>query len=227
MAPTRYPWDVGTRLTAEVQVRDVTAAQAGALELLDYVCDTGSAGHFDEARLRVVQTLTIVSRAAYTAGANPDQLLDVNLRFINDILAAKSKRRLAAIIKRSIRDCVTLVPERDMVRTRRLKDAMDYIREHCTEDIRRQDVARHIGCSRSYLSTMFSRATGHTFKEILLKYRMDRAKDLLQDGDRAITQIAFDVGYSEPNYFSEVFKRVVGVTPSQFRRRVRQSPALS
>lgn len=53
---------------------------------------------------------------------------------------------------------------------------------------------------------------------------MDKAKELLRGHDKTVTEVAFEVGYTDPNYFSSAFKRVVGVNPGRYRRKVRQNP---
>ena len=84
----------------------------------------------------------------------------------------------------------------------------------------RRDAARFAGCSVSHLSRAFRRSTGRTFKQILLSARMAKAKALLRGSSRRVVDVAFDVGYGDPNYFSFAFKRETGVTPTQYRRSV-------
>ena len=117
------------------------------------------------------------------------------------MINVRTKRKLVSLINRTVREFISLVPYKDLLGAKRLDKAVRFIREHCTADISRDRVAKSVGCSSSYLSTLFSKTTGRTFKEVVLKYRMEKAKKLLQQQDKTITEIAFEVGYNQPNYF--------------------------
>ena len=64
---------------------------------------------------------------------------------------------------------------------------------------------------------MFSQKVGLSFVEYVTKKRMDRAKQLLKKTDKRSGEIAVEVGYKDPRYFSFVFKKKTGCTPSQYR----------
>lgn len=70
----------------------------------------------------------------------------------------------------------------------------------------------------SYLSQLFSAQTGTTIERFLIAQKIERAKELLQDGEQRIADIAFDLGYSSVPHFTSQFRTIVGVTPAQFRR---------
>ena len=71
--------------------------------------------------------------------------------------------------------------------------------------------------SRTQLYRKLKEFTGSTFTEMMLEKRIDRAKDLISKSDLNITAIAFELGYCDPSYFVKVFKKKVGVTPSEFK----------
>ncbi len=127
---------------------------------------------------------------------------------------------LMKLVISNIKNFIDLVPDRNLKNKKSIDKAVDYIQKHCTEKITRTAVAKTIGYSPSYLSAMFSRLTGKTFKEILLDSRMGKAKELLQQSEKNVIEIAYEVGYNDPNYFTYVFKKNVGVTPGQYRNRI-------
>ncbi len=92
-----------------------------------------------------------------------------------------------------------------------------YIDENYEKELTLDDVARKIAISPYYLSKLFKDETGENFIEYLTKLRMERAKKLLENNCLSVKEICVCVGYSDPNYFSRIFKKVVGVTPTDFR----------
>ena len=86
-----------------------------------------------------------------------------------------------------------------------------------------EQVCDLIGVSTSYFSSIFRKETGETFIRYLTLVRIDHAKELLRNTELKSYEIAGEVGFSEPNYFSFSFKRLTGVSPSQYRQQVRQA----
>lgn len=80
-----------------------------------------------------------------------------------------------------------------------------------------EDVAARLGISGGHLARLFKEKTGSTFAEYLTSYRMKRAVDLLRDPAVRIGEVADLVGYRDQRHFSSLFRRLVGLTPTQFR----------
>lgn len=95
--------------------------------------------------------------------------------------------------------------------------AVEYIKDNYTYDIGCVSVARHIGISDRYLRKVFEKSVGMTPKDYISNLKMERAKVLLIHSTKTIADIAGCVGYNTIQYFSEVFKRRIGVSPSEFR----------
>ena len=85
-----------------------------------------------------------------------------------------------------------------------------------------QDVVDHVAMSSSHFSTLFSQTTGVTFTKYLINLRMRKARELLYNTSMRSSEIAYAVGYNDPHYFSYLFKKNTGVTPSEFRSGVGQ-----
>ena len=81
-----------------------------------------------------------------------------------------------------------------------------------------QDVADTVHMSQSHFSTLFSQETGLTFTRYLTALRIGKAKELLATTQLRTSQIAFSVGYNDAHYFSYLFKKNTGLTPSEYRR---------
>jgi signal transduction histidine kinase/DNA-binding LacI/PurR family transcriptional regulator/CheY-like chemotaxis protein len=94
--------------------------------------------------------------------------------------------------------------------------AMAYIHTNYNESISRGDVASYVGLSERHLTRCFHQAVGITPITYLNRYRVKQAKAMLDVGDRGITEVAMDVGFSSSSYFTRVFREQVGVSPRAY-----------
>lgn len=95
--------------------------------------------------------------------------------------------------------------------------SVEYIRENFHRDIGLPDVAEKLGITQSYLSRLFKEKTSYTFLEYLTCYRLRKALKLLQERSLKISAIAHQTGFRDHGYFTQLFRRYMGVTPGQFR----------
>ncbi len=98
--------------------------------------------------------------------------------------------------------------------------AKRFIDSNFHRDITLEDVAKEVNLSTYYFSKLFKSEVGENFIDYLTQVRIDRAKELLGDKALSIKEICFTIGYSDPNYFSRNFKKIVGVTPTEYRERL-------
>ena len=99
------------------------------------------------------------------------------------------------------------------------EDARQYIADHYSESTLSVDeICSHLGVGTSYFSSVFKKETGVSFVTYLTEVRMNEAQRLLDTTDEKSYIIAGMVGYEEPNYFSYVFKKHFGISPSKYRR---------
>jgi two-component system response regulator YesN len=97
--------------------------------------------------------------------------------------------------------------------------AKDYIeRNYGDQDISLHTVASHVGISPNHLSTVFSQETGENFIEYLTRVRIERAKHLLSATNMKSADIAYETGFSDPHYFSFIFKKHTGLSPREWRK---------
>ena len=96
--------------------------------------------------------------------------------------------------------------------------AVGYIDEHYTDDsLSLNMVAKEVNISANYLSAVFSQEMKSTFVEYVTSKRMAKAKELLRTTDKHSGEIALEVGYKDPHYFSFLFKKTQGVTTREYR----------
>ena len=92
-----------------------------------------------------------------------------------------------------------------------------WLEHHYMQDVSLDQAAEAMGMSSFYFSRFFRTSYNQTFLEYLTAYRIDRAVELLQQTDIPVREIAVRVGYTDANYFTKVFKRHLGVTPTEYR----------
>lgn len=96
--------------------------------------------------------------------------------------------------------------------------AVDYIDAHFTDDtLSLNTVAKEVNISANYLSAVFSQEMKSTFVEYVTSKRMAKAKELLKTTDKHSGEIALEVGYKDPHYFSFLFKKTQGMTTREYR----------
>lgn len=102
--------------------------------------------------------------------------------------------------------------------TEYVERAADYIRSHFQEDLTVSKLALYVGLNRSYLTTVFQNTLHVSPQQFLMRFRMERASQLLLEGTLSVGEVARSCGYPDPLTFSKAFKRTLGVTPSQYQR---------
>jgi AraC-like DNA-binding protein/ligand-binding sensor protein len=101
-----------------------------------------------------------------------------------------------------------------------VQKARQFITEHQTEDLSLGMVAKAVNTSSYYFCKLFKKATGLTFTEYLSRVRIERAKNLLLNPNARVSEVAFDTGFQSLTHFNRVFRRIVGESPTEYRRRI-------
>ena len=94
-----------------------------------------------------------------------------------------------------------------------------WLHQHYTEDVALEAAAESMGMSPFYFSRQVKAATGQTFLELFTGYRIEKAKQRLLDTEMSVSEVGRSVGYPDSNYFTKVFKRAVGCTPTIYHSR--------
>ncbi len=100
-----------------------------------------------------------------------------------------------------------------------VEKANEIMARHLAEPITNRDVARELCISSSYFQALFKQEMGSSFLEHLTRLRIEKAKELLLNSNMTITEIAFETGFKNPNYFSSIFRKLVDMPPKVFRSR--------
>lgn len=104
-----------------------------------------------------------------------------------------------------------------------IADAIDFINKNYAEDISLEDVAKHTYMNPGYLSKLLKNYTNETYIDYLTKIRINKAKELLASTNYKVSAIGIAVGYNYSQHFHKIFKKVVGITPIEYRKNNRKA----
>lgn len=99
--------------------------------------------------------------------------------------------------------------------------AKEFVRAHVEEPITLADVVRHVNVSRFYFCKLFKKATGMTLTDYVSRVRVEKAKSLLVDPSLRISEVVYAAGFGSIPRFNSVFKRIVGMAPTEYRESLR------
>ncbi|WP_339278566.1 response regulator transcription factor [Paenibacillus sp. FSL W8-1187] len=191
-----------------------------ALLALEQFCREGggAASSLDEAMLEEIgaQLFAILSFTLYESGIRLD-----------DALAPSELSRELALVEgvSSWKDwvaekirlvCSRYAPNENLKHKETVDFIIQYIHEHYAENIHLQQLADRVYISKNHLSTIFRQATGETFGDYLTRVRMERAKSMVLEKRLLVAEIAEKVGYRNVPYFTTLFKRHTGKSPTEF-----------
>ena len=143
----------------------------------------------------------------------PEQLEALLKKLCTDLDAAKTQK---LFLPASPEQTNALLPNGP--HTHILKPALAFIAAHYTQQLTLEQVAEQVALSPTYFSRIFKQETGYTFVEYLTRLRLAEVKRLLRTTRLSLAEISYAVGYQNPNYLSERFKELEGMTPSAYRR---------
>ncbi len=195
-----------------------------ALEQLFQMPATGRAGTMAQDTLRQQKNLLIViatlsSRAAIRGGMDPEAAFALSDLYIQKAELLSSYEALSRLSMEITMDYAERVASVQCGDTNRklIRDARQYILGHIHQRITTGQLAAALGKNRTYLCACFKEETGATVNDYITKIKMDEAKRLLRFSKKTLREIAEHLGYSTQSYFQNVFKRIVGVTPLEYR----------
>ena len=96
----------------------------------------------------------------------------------------------------------------------------EYIQNNYMNEVKLSSLAEMLSVSQEHLSRVFKQETGIGFKEYLVQFRLQKAKDMLKhETGRAVSEVAYACGFNDGNYFSYKFKKAYGISPTEVRRK--------
>jgi two-component system response regulator YesN len=222
-AAWQYPLENERALIQKVKIGDRT----GAKEILNSILGTilfKDLGDLGILKVRLLELLTVLSRAAVEGGVDVHTMLEKNLAYVNKAMQIDTQEDLCAWISAALNEFLELVySSRDARKMTQIRPAIEYIDAHFDEPVTLAQIARASHLSVSRLAHLFKEQMGVTPIDYATGVRIERAKGLLLGTDQSCTEIALQAGYGNPSYFTRTFKLFTGMTPRQFRAQNRRT----
>ena len=151
------------------------------------------------------------------------EIMSEERELLNRLYTYERLTYMAADVTSVCRRIAGMMNERkDSYGRKQAMKALEYIDQNYMDSgIGLSSVCGSLSISTSYFSTIFKANTGETFIEALTKKRIEKAKELLEGTSKKAYEVAAEVGYSDPHYFSIAFKKVTGMTPTEYAREKR------
>lgn len=202
----------------EKQIRDFlnTASASGVDTFVDELLS--EAADDKNPSQRVYYAYDIITAAAKTAkymGLEPQALKE----YTNAAENLGSNTDFANLLKRFFSKIIEMREAMADSKVRLVRRAQNYIDAHYADpNLSLTEAADYVGVTPNYLSQLFSRETNENFNEYLNRVRIRYAAGLLKKSDSTIQTIACETGYTDAFYFSKVFKKLMGMSPREFRK---------
>ncbi|KUO70253.1 MAG: AraC family transcriptional regulator [Desulfosporosinus sp. BRH_c37] len=166
-----------------------------------------------------LRLMVIVVQAALSAGADPAKLTLIENDLAQDLSHISSLEGIRSWGEIMLERCIGLLGSNQQLNQIQVlvRKAMDYIELNYANNISLNLVATHVHLSPAYLSRIFNEKTGVGFTEYLTQVRLKKAKQQLRMSTKTIDEIAIATGFNSSSYFSAIFKKHEGITPSEYR----------
>lgn len=196
-----------------------TADETKALELLEELWEevftrSASSDEFHEAILYVSGFLT---RVIHKQGWTLKKIVGEDIAYFHNVRLLSTKMQTWSLLTRTVRHIARFMREQRKTSSNQLvKDILHLLEEEMDQEITLHTVADRLYVNSSYLSRLFKQEVGVAFSAYVLERKMERAKSLLQQGQK-VYDTARLVGYRDVSYFTKVFRKYWGVNPGEFK----------
>lgn len=167
-------------------------------------------------RNKIIEALVLASHASRIDGIDDLDYFDYTCH-INTLMGLKGSELIEWAFQRFV-DITGYVKKHNAIdySNKIVQATKEYLEAHYAEEISLEDVAEYVNISPQYFSKLIKKNTGFNFIDWLSMLRVKKAKELLTNSNLTVKEVCFMVGYKDPNYFSRIFKKKIGMTPSEY-----------
>lgn len=168
-----------------------------------------------------IVTTTLVSRAAIRGGMDLDDALRLSDSYIQKCERLNTFEQITNLQYHMVMQYTKAVEDLRYNRNQSelIQNVVSYIRHHLSDAIKTEDIAASLFMSRSHLSTRFKTETGMNLNEYIHYIKISEAKHLLAHTDKNLSLISNYLGYSSQSHFTRMFKKLVGISPMEYREK--------
>ena len=217
----RYPFELERSLLESLAQGD----KPGTLQKLqEYLAALFAAGGGNPAWMnqKALELIVLLSRTLTEKGADEQQTLFWLQRCQKEVSQRKNFHDLSAWLYETLSDLLDRnAGYADARHANIIHRCIQYIGTGYAEHLTLESAARALFLSPDYLSRIFSKETGTSFNRYLNNVRITKAKELIRSGNLRLTDISQMVGYDDQSYFTKVFRRITGMSPNEYRKKVR------
>ena len=215
-----YPDETERRLFALIAKGDWPGARQKANEFFDWMVRNYYEDKSD-IQLKVLEFVIWAEREAFMNGGIGTYGFHSRKDYMADVLACPDYTALREwFLGKLEAACRKVATRREEQSESVISKAKTYIRENFANELSLDEVSRYVNISPYYFSKLFKEEAGENFIEYLTRIRIAHAKELLKNPELSIKEICLMSGYSDPNYFSRLFKKQEDVTPSEYREQL-------
>ena len=213
-----FPAETEERMFDMLHKGDLDGMVLEANRFFDWMVECHS-DELNNIRLKVLEFVIWAERDAFHVGA-VNYGFSYRRDYLDTIMGMQDYGDIRAWFIEKMRFICCRIRDKNEERSESLVErARAYMQENYSREISLDDISKEVNISPYYFSKIFKDESGENFTEYLTNIRINKAKELLANGDLSIKEIGVMSGYSDPNYFSRIFKKQTGVTPSEYRER--------
>ena len=211
-----YPVDIENKLFAVLEDGKVEETVMYASVFFDWMVSQYSQDEMS-IKLKVLEFVIRAEASMYRSGGHVYKFAD-RTEYLPEVFYMKGLDSLKNWFVDKIQDAAYNLSTGQADHTNHMiQKAKEYIDGHFNKDLSLDDISRELNISPYYFSKLFKEETGENFVEYLNMRRIEAAMEMLKNPEISIKEIGTDCGYSDPNYFSRIFKKYQGVTPTEYR----------
>ena len=168
-----------------------------------------------------VANITLATRFAIEGGLDGETAYNASDMYIRKLDLCQSAEEVLELHREMFSFFTSRMAavKKETVYTRAVSESIGYIESNLHTPLRIDEVAEHVNLSAGYLSVLFRRETGTAFSDYVMRRRIETAQNMLLYSDYTSTEISEILAFSSQSYFIRCFRKQVGVTPSEYRRR--------
>lgn len=178
--------------------------------------EVSSRGNLEIYKMRIREVLSMIADDAIESGGDVEELLKRNQENLSKIEQAQDLKTLTEVTEHEAQELTEIIVNiPNQRRAQVIQEVKEYVSCHLEQDLKINTIAGTFHLSKSYLTNGFKDVEGQTLNQYITKQRIEKSKGLLKN--KTVTETAFDVGFSNSNYFSTVFKKITGKSPKEYQ----------